>query len=130
MSPGDLHWVEFPPTDGHEQANRRPAIVLQDDKYAGAVSMVFIVPVTGQPANARFPATVLLDPSPTNGLRLQSVALVYQARAMDRRRVERRRIGVLSPAELDRVYEALDRLTGRTRPSVPAPAPPPPNPSA
>ena len=33
MSVGDTHSVEFPPRDGHEQAGRRPAIVVQSDEF-------------------------------------------------------------------------------------------------
>jgi mRNA interferase MazF len=112
MPPGELHWVDFPSTEGHEQAGRRPAIVLQDDEYAISVSTKFVIPVTGQPANLRFPATVAIEPTATNGLRKLSVALVFQARAIDRRRVGER-MGSLDQIILHNVYDALDRLTGR-----------------
>lgn len=58
MPPGDMHWVDFPPSNGHEQAQRRPAIVLQDDGYARRVSTLFVIPVTGQPKYKQYPATV------------------------------------------------------------------------
>jgi mRNA interferase MazF len=112
MPPGDLHWVDFPASDGHEQAGRRSAIVLQDDGYATGVSTTFVIPVTAQPANLRFPATVAIEPNASNGLKKSSVALVFQARAIDRRRVHGQ-IGRLDQVILRDVYFALDRLTGR-----------------
>ena len=112
MTPGELYWVEFPPANGHEQAGRRPAVVLQDDGYAGAVGTVFVVPVTGSLANLRFPATVRVDPTSDNGLLASSAVLVFQARAIDRRRL-RNRIGVLEPSVLAELYEKLDLLVGR-----------------
>jgi mRNA interferase MazF len=136
VTPGELRWVEFPPANGHEQSGRRPAIVLQDDTYARDVSVVFVIPVTGQPANLRFPATVALQPSDANGLRKPSVALVFQARAIDRKRVGNR-IGVIEGPLLAEVYDALDRLTGRNRlpptsapPATPSPPPVPPSPTS
>ena len=114
MIPGEMYWVEFPPSNGHEQAGRRPAIVIQDDTFAGSLALSLVVPVTGQPANARFPGTVAITPSGQNGLLKPSVVLVFQARAMDRKRF-RNRIGVLEPDVLAQIYEALDKLTGRIR---------------
>jgi mRNA interferase MazF len=109
-----MYWVEFPPANGHEQSGRRPAIVLQDDTYASGVSVVFVVPVTGSLRNLRFPATVRISPSDANGLLVESVILVYQARAIDRKRVGNR-IGVIEPDVLTQIYETLDRLLGRSR---------------
>jgi mRNA interferase MazF len=121
-----MYWVEFPPSNGHEQAGRRPAIVIQDDSYAGSLGTALVVPVTGQPANARFPGTVTIAPTALNGLLMPSVVLAFQARAVDRRRF-RNRIGVVEPAVLGQIYAELDRLTGR--PSAPpqnqSPSPPP-----
>ena len=127
MAPGDLRWVDFPASGGHEQAGTRPAIVLQDDDYAADVSVVFVIPVTAQPRNLRFPATIAVEASPTTGLTRSSVALVFQARAVDRGRV-REPIGQLDEATLHAVYDALDRLTGRNQMPPPArlPEPPPP----
>ena len=114
MIPGEMYWVEFPPSDGHEQSGRRPAIVTQVDAYAGALGLSLVVPVTGQPLNSRFPATVVVVPSVLNGLLKPSVVLVFQTRAVDRRRF-RNRIGVVEPEVLAQIYEALDKLTGRIR---------------
>jgi mRNA-degrading endonuclease toxin of MazEF toxin-antitoxin module len=116
VTPGELYWVTFPPSNGHEQEGRRPAIVLQDERYAGRLPLVFVAPVTGTLRNLHYPATVRVDPTPENGLYKESVILVFQARGMDRTRFGNR-IGVVSHEVLAAVYEALDRLTGRTRPT-------------
>ena len=115
MTPGELYWVEFPPSNGHEQSGRRPAIILLDETFAGGLPVVFVAPVTGSLANARFPATVRVGPTQENGLYKDSVILVFHVRAIDRRRLGNR-IGFVSPAVLTQVHDALDRLTGRTRP--------------
>ena len=114
MIPDEVYWVEFPPSDGHEQSGRRPAVVIQDDTYAASLGVSLVVPVTGQPLNSRFPATVVVAPSGQNGLLKSSVVLVFQMRAVDRRRF-RNRIGVVEVEVLAQIYQALDNLTGRIR---------------
>jgi mRNA-degrading endonuclease toxin of MazEF toxin-antitoxin module len=34
MTVGDIHWVQLPAANGHEQRGRRPAVIFQDDAYA------------------------------------------------------------------------------------------------
>ncbi len=121
MSIGDIHWVELPAVGGHEQAGRRPALLLQDDAYAGQSPVVLAVPLTTALASQRFPATVTVQPTAENGLRDPSVALVFQLRAVDRRRV-REKMGMVSAEVLAQIFAALDQLVGRTRPTVPPPA--------
>lgn len=35
MTIGDIHWIELPLTNGREQAGHRPAVIVQDETYAG-----------------------------------------------------------------------------------------------
>jgi mRNA interferase MazF len=127
VTPGELYWVNLPHSNGHEQAGRRPAVVIQDDVYAGTLGTALVVPVTGQPANARFPGTVAVAPSAQNGLLRSSVVLVFQVRALDRRRFLNR-IGVVEPAVLADILAELDRLTGRPPVTAALPALPPADP--
>ena len=112
MTVGDIYWVELPPTNGHEQAGRRPAVVLQDEIYGGQLPLVLVVPLTGAIAATRFAGTVKIAPTQQNGLRQESVALVFQLRAIDRQRL-RDRVGSLSPEDLVAVFNMLDNLMGR-----------------
>jgi mRNA interferase MazF len=109
---GDIHWVELPPSNGREQVGRRPAVILQDETYAGTLPLVIVAPLTAATAAARFPGVVLLDPTLGNGLQKPSVVLVFQVRAIDRRKVQER-IGAVGAEALARIYAVLDRLTGR-----------------
>jgi mRNA interferase MazF len=112
---GDLYWIEFPAADGHEQRGRRPAVIIQDEFYAAQLPVVLAVPLTTASAAMRFPGVVPLQPTPQNGLRQPSVALVFQTRAIDRRRIGDQ-IGSLSDEELGQIFTALDKLLGRTLP--------------
>jgi mRNA interferase MazF len=109
---GAVHWVELPPSTGHEQSGRRPAIIVQDDAYAGRLPVVLTVPLTTATSTLRFPGTLLVQPSDENGLQSPSVALVFQTRAVDRRRIGDQ-LGTVSAGVLVEIFAALDKLLGR-----------------
>jgi len=110
---GDLHGVDLPAANGREQRGRRPAVILQDDHYAGELPVVLVVPLTTTRAAVRFAGTTLVRPTAENGLRQVSVALVFQLRAIDRRRIQER-IGSVSEEVLHEIFEELGKLTGRS----------------
>jgi mRNA interferase MazF len=112
MTVGDIHWVQLPAATGHEQGGRRPAVILQDDAYAGRLPIVLVVPLTTARAAMRFAGTTLIRPTAENGLPQTSVAMVFQLRAIDRRRVQER-IGRVALAVLQEMLTELDKLTGR-----------------
>ncbi len=74
---GDLVWLTFKPQAGHEQAGRRPAIVLSPQSYNGKVSLALFCPITNQ--NKGYPFEVALPP----GLPISGVVLADQARSLD-----------------------------------------------
>ncbi len=84
---GDIHWVELPDAGGREQSGRRPAIVMQDDASAGSLPTTIVIPLSTALAALRFPGTASIKPTKESGLRTDSVALVFQIRAIDRSRV-------------------------------------------
>lgn len=45
---GDLVWLDFSPQAGHEQAGRRPALVISPQSYNRKVGMALFCPVTNQ----------------------------------------------------------------------------------
>jgi mRNA interferase MazF len=114
MPVGDIWWADLPASDGHEQTGRRPVMIAQDDGYAGSLPTTIIIPITSSGGALRLPGTVEIPATAANGLAYDSVLLVFQVRALDRRRL-RRQIGAAEPSVVTEVYEAIDRLTGRTR---------------
>ncbi len=45
---GDLIWLDFDPQVGHEQAGRRPALVLSSVRFNARTSLAFVCPVTSK----------------------------------------------------------------------------------
>lgn len=68
---GDLVWLEFDPQAGHEQAGRRPALVLSPGTYNAKVGLALMCPITSKakgypfevvlPAASRISGVVLSD---------------------------------------------------------------------
>ena len=115
MRQGEIYWVELPPANGREQTGRRPAVLVQDETYPGPLPLVLVVPLTTATSTLRFPGTYLIAPDPENGLHKPSVALVFQLRAVDRRRL-RDQLGTLSATTFAELLQTLDKLLGRCQP--------------
>lgn len=45
---GDVVWLEFDPQAGHEQAGRRPALVISPARYNGKTGLMVCCPMTTQ----------------------------------------------------------------------------------
>ena len=50
---GDLIWLEFNPQAGHEQAGRRPAVVLSPRVYNEKAGLAVVAPVTNKKKGKR-----------------------------------------------------------------------------
>jgi mRNA interferase MazF len=99
-----------------KQTGERPIVVLQDPHYGSQSPVIPVAPFSSRAKTLRFAGTSLVKPDIHNGLRTDSIVLVFQLRALDRSRFLRH-VGQLSDNNLTAIYEELDRLTGRIRPS-------------
>jgi mRNA interferase MazF len=111
MTVGDIHWVELPSVGGREQAGRRPAVIVQDDAYGGSLPTTIVVPLSSAMAALRFPGTARVKATQVSGLRTDSVALVFQIRAIDRARIAER-IGAIADEELLQIRTEYQKLCG------------------
>jgi mRNA interferase MazF len=85
---------------------------MQEDRFIALLPTVLIVPFTSTLAAARFAGTLVVQPDSQNGLRMPSVALVFQLRALDKRDCLQR-LGFLDAQTFDQILALLDDLTGR-----------------
>ena len=81
---GDLVWLDFNPQAGHEQAGRRPALVLTPRGYHQRTPYAVVCPITSRVKG--YPFEVLLP----EGLAIAGVVLADQVKSVDRhvRRIE------------------------------------------
>ncbi len=107
---GEIYLVEIPLLDGHEQAGFRPALIIQSSDIE-KIPTVVIIPFTSQLKAKDFPFTVLIEPDSLNNLDMQSVALIFQIRAIDKKRLTRR-IGKIDQERLEIIKTKLKEFIG------------------
>ncbi|MBA4356871.1 MAG: mRNA-degrading endonuclease [Desulfovibrio sp.] len=103
---GDLVWLSFDPQAGHEQAGRRPALVLSPASYNRASGLMLACPLTTRVKG--YPFDVPLP----EGLAVSGVIQSDQVRSLDwgQRRAER--IAKAPAAVLAQVLERVGLLLG------------------
>lgn len=74
---GDVAWINFDPQAGHEQAGRRPALVLTSAIYNAPSTLAIVCPITSKAKG--YPYEV---PIPS-GLPVAGVVLADHARSLD-----------------------------------------------
>src|SRR5437588_1289807 len=74
---GDAVWITLDPQAGHEQAGRRPALVLSPAAYNGRVGLALLCPITNQAKG--YPFEVVLP----QGLSVTGVVLADQVKSLD-----------------------------------------------
>ena len=81
---GDVVWVRFPPSRGSAPAGRRPAVVLQHDRFNRTrLDTAIVVAITSNLKYSSLPGNVRL-PKGEGGLPRPSVVNVTQIATVDR----------------------------------------------
>ena len=76
-SRGDLIWVSLDPQSGHEQASRRPALVLSPVEYNSRVGLALMCPITNRAKGYPFEVALPTD------LDVTGVILADQIKSLD-----------------------------------------------
>ena len=100
---GDIVWIDFNPTRGHEQSNIRPALVLSTYAYNDKTNLAVLCPMTS--VMKGYPFEVELISKKVNG-----VVLVDHIRSVDWRDRGARFISKAPDATLLEVREKLTTL--------------------
>ena len=74
---GDVIWITLNPRAGHEQAGRRPAVVLSPGAYNGKVGLAILCPITSQVKGYPFEVRI------PDGLPVKGVILSDQVKSLD-----------------------------------------------
>ena len=105
LARGDVVLVRLDPGEGREIRKTRPAVVLSNNVACRFDAVVQVVPVTALPDRPLRPYEARVDPE-SSGLSKPSRAVANQIRSVARHRIGKR-LGRLSPAELDAVDRAV-----------------------
>ena len=101
---GDLVWITLNPQAGHEQAGRRPAVVLSPVAYNGKVGLAILCPITSRAKGYPFEVSI------PDGLPVTGVVLADQVKSLDWRARRAERIGALPATTIAEVLNKLDTL--------------------
>lgn len=101
---GDAIWINFNPQAGHEQAGRRPAIVLSPLSYNGKVGLCLLCPITNKAKGYPFEVSIPEDSGVTG------VVLSDQAKSLDWRVRNAEYIAELPEAVINKVLKKLKSL--------------------
>lgn len=98
---GDAVWLTFNPQAGHEQAGRRPALVLSPASYNRKVGLAIFCPITSQVKGYPFEVAV------PSGSKLSGVIIADQAKSLDWRI---RKAEFICKLPRETTSEVLDKL--------------------
>ena len=104
---GDAVWITLNPQAGHEQAGRRPAVVLSPKSYNGKVGLCILCPVTNQ--IKEYPFEVVIPA----GLPVEGVILSDQVKSLDWRIRNAELICSLPDETVDEVLQKLGTLLNK-----------------
>ncbi|MBK8164628.1 MAG: endoribonuclease MazF [bacterium] len=103
---GDIVWLPFDPQAGHEQAGRRPALVISPRAYNGRVGLALFCPLTTQVKG--YPFEVVL---PAGGPAVGAV-LADQVKSLDWGARGARKFGQVNEMTMAEVLGKIGVLVG------------------
>jgi len=110
MRQGEVYWLHFG-GQGSEPAGRRPAVVVQHDRFnRSAIQTTVVAAITSNLRLGAMPGNVRLHKGEAN-LPRPSVVNVTQLRTVDRDRLTER-VGHLAPARIREILSGLGLVLG------------------
>jgi len=106
---GDIVWADLSPTKGHEQAGRRPVVVLSHEVFNQRSGTVIAMAITSRSQRAGFPLTHELK---SGRLPKQSWVKISQVRTLSVKRLGRK-AGRVEPEELEKLVDGLNEIIAR-----------------
>jgi mRNA-degrading endonuclease toxin of MazEF toxin-antitoxin module len=107
MEEYSIHNVDFGVGEGHEQSYPRPAIVF---KIINELGMCIVIPLTSNMNHLSLPYTVQINKTGYTNLREDSVALVFQIRAIDKARMTGSRIGKAEEYQVNKIKNVMKEM--------------------
>ncbi len=106
MKKGEVWLVSIPKSEnGHEQSGSRPVLLLTEVE----AGIVIIIPFTSNLQALKYPHVLEIKPDKANGLKEVSAALIFQLRAIDKKRLKHK-IGELDIKSLENIDGMLRKM--------------------
>ncbi len=85
MYKGEIWLIDLTDGKGHEQAGQRPGLIIGKGN-----GLITVIPITSAIERANLSFTEIIDCTPQNGLKTDSVALIFQIVSLDQSRFKRK----------------------------------------
>lgn len=106
MKQGEIWFVDFIGSVGHEYQKCRPSVIIQSNEQLKVASIITIMPFTSQKNKHKDDILVFKDVE--NKLSYDSILKVHQIHTFDKKRFIKR-IGVLNTSALEQIKKYLKR---------------------
>ena len=101
---GDVVWIDMDPQAGHEQAGRRPALVVSPASYNGPALLALLCPITSKTKDYPFEVRI------PDGVPIIGTILADQVKSMDWTARKARFICKVPDACVNRAITMIGRL--------------------
>lgn len=102
---GDILWLDFDPSSGHEQAGTRPALVVSVRDYNRLDGFALVCPITSKRKGRRFEV-----PLTNAGKFSNSIVIADQIKSMDLAARNAKQAGKASMQDVDRVLGVISSI--------------------
>ncbi|MBI5225234.1 type II toxin-antitoxin system PemK/MazF family toxin [Candidatus Micrarchaeota archaeon] len=99
----DVWEAELRGASGHEQKGSRPVLLWRDLDH---VKIAIVIPLTSNLERKSIPHTYLIAATIKNGLQKESIALIFQIRAIDKVQLKRK-VGELESHDIAAIADVL-----------------------
>ncbi len=105
MQKGEIWLIKLDETKGHEQIGTRPGLIIGKGNRLNV-----IIPITSNLDRSNLSFTEIIDCSKENGLKEDSVALIFQIRSLDESRFIRK-LGKIKQEKYEAIHALLIDMT-------------------
>lgn len=109
LEPGDIYFIEFGPSKGHEYEKLRPAIILTKPDSTNIPNIITCVPLTSK-LNNKFSDDIIIKKDSINNLRTDSIIKMHHLTSCDPSVRIKKYIGQVTPEKLDEIRQVLKKM--------------------
>ncbi len=103
----NIFLANLDPIIGSEQGKTRPVLVISDEQINQILPVVNVLPITSRKEGRKIYPNEVLIPKGVGGLTKESIALCYQIRTLDKKRLIKN-FGKINQIEIQEdIFEAL-----------------------
>ncbi len=108
---GDIYWINLDPTIGAEIKKTRPCVIISPNAANRSGPLVIVAPIT-KAEGKKVHFHEILIPKGASNLQYDSKLKVFQLRSVDKKRLNKSKIGSISQDLIKKLDEKIRIVTG------------------